>query len=345
MINQVANAHGRAVKMPSERDLCRKFDVARGTVRRAMEDLVRESYLVPKRGMGTFVNPRKTAANSGPLCPKIGVIMSSGMLVNITVNFQQELAGVFAALDRHEVSVQFVNFTARRPADTLADVAALGFDGLLWLHPPALRPDTPEYFFAHYDRLVVVNSWTLPGWKNVVLDDYQGAMLKGAAELIAHAGAEVAFVGRDDNHPDARQVFAAFEELFARRGLRRPPEYNIPADNIAKPLQRLLRTRHPRAVYSQGGEFGRAAMEVLAREHDSLMPGFTFLCQDAPEMELLPPAVRIRRIARPDYFKLGKAGMEKLLALMNPVLCAGRRLPALVKIPRPNKNMSLRDKD
>ncbi len=337
VVNQVAHAGGQAVKMPSERELCRKFDVARGTVRRAMEDLVREGYLVPKRGMGTFVNPRKTADNPAPPCPKVGVILSSGMLVNITGNFQQELAGVFAALARHEVSVQFVNFTARQPADTLADVTALGFDGLLWLHPPALHPEMPEYFFAHCDRLVVVNSWALPGWKNVVLDDYQGAMLKGAAELIAQAGADVAFVGRDDSHPDARQVYAAFEGLFAQRGLQRPPEYTIPADDIARPLRRLLRTRHPRAVYSQGGGFGRAAMEVLAREHDCLPPGFVFLCQDVPEMERLPPAIKVRRIAKPDYFKLGKAGMLKLLTLMNPAAAAGCR-PGVVKIPRSEKN-------
>ncbi len=337
VINQVAHAGDKAVKMPSERELCRKFDVARGTVRRAMEDLVREGYLVPKRGMGTFVNPEKSGAYRVQLTRNIGLILSGGMMVNITGNFQQELAGAFAALARQEVSVQFVNFTARRPADTLADVAALGFDGLLWLHPPALHPEMQEYFFAHYDRLVIVNSWALPGWKNVVLDDYQGAMLKGTAELIAHAGADVAFVGRDDSHPDARQVYTAFEELFARRGLQRPPGYTIPADDIARPLGRLLRTRHPRAVYSQGGEFGRAAMEVLAREHGSLPPGFMFLCQDAPEMERLPPAVKIRRIAKPDYFQLGKAGMLKLLKLMNPAAAAGCR-PGVVKIPRSGKN-------
>lgn len=316
VVNRVANANGRAVKIPSERALAKKFDVARGTVRRALEDLVEEGFLVPKRGMGTFVNPEKSSAYRVQLSRKIGLILAGGMLVNITRQFQRELAGVFDALEQYDAAVQLVNFTIRSPAETFADVAALGFDGLLWLHPTAQHTELPAYFFERMSNLVVASSWLMPGWTNVVLDDYQGAMLTGVEKLIEHAGAEVVFVGRDDKHPDARQLFAAFEDLFARRGLRRPPEYDIPADNIAKPLQRLLRTRHPRAVYSQGGEFGRAAMEVLARENDSLPPGCTFLCQDAPEMKNLPSGMNVIKILSPESRRMGKAAGAMLAELI-----------------------------
>ena len=316
VVNLVANANGHAVKIMSERALCKKFDVARGTARKALEDLIKEGYLVPRRGMGTFVSPRKTASSRVSMSRKVGVIMSSGMLVNITEDYQQQLTGIFAALAGHDVAVQFVNFAARGAHDTFQDVEALGFDGLIWLHPPVYHPEIVDYFAARMDALVTVAPLVRPAWKHAVLDDYQGAMLKGVEKLIAQAGADVVFVGRNDQHPEVRELYAAFEALFAARGLQRPPRYTIAADNITKPLQALLRAHKPQAVYSQGGEFGQATMEVLRREAQSLPVGFQFLCQDAPELATLSANIRVVRIPRPDHRRLGRAAAKMLINLM-----------------------------
>lgn len=43
-------------RIPSEADLCERFGVSRITVRRAVDELVNEGYLVRKRGCGTFVS-------------------------------------------------------------------------------------------------------------------------------------------------------------------------------------------------------------------------------------------------------------------------------------------------
>ena len=333
VVNQVANTNGRAGKIMSERDLCKRFSVARGTARKALEDLVKEGYLVPKRGMGTFINPKKSAGYRVQVSNKVGVILSSGMLVNITQDYQRALMGVFEVFSSRNVAVQLVNFPARTARDTFQDVAALGFDGLLWLHPPTRHPGIVDYFFAHTDALVTVGPFARPGWKHVVLDDYQEAMLAGAAELIKSAGAEVVFVGRDDRHPEARQLYAAFEELFAARGLKRPPEFTIAANRLDQPFRQLLRTRHPRAIYSQGGEFGQAAMAALRGEADALPDGCRFLCQDAPEMAKLPGQVEILRIPRPDHYRQGQIAGELLMDVMRP---AGEKpaLPRLVKLAR-----------
>lgn len=42
-------------KLPSESELCREFDVSRITVRRAVEELIRDGLLVREQGRGTFV--------------------------------------------------------------------------------------------------------------------------------------------------------------------------------------------------------------------------------------------------------------------------------------------------
>lgn len=43
-------------RVPSEAELCERFGVSRITVRRALDELVGEGYLVRKRGHGTFVS-------------------------------------------------------------------------------------------------------------------------------------------------------------------------------------------------------------------------------------------------------------------------------------------------
>jgi len=41
--------------IPTEREICQTYDVSRITVRRAIDELVREGYLVTRQGKGTFV--------------------------------------------------------------------------------------------------------------------------------------------------------------------------------------------------------------------------------------------------------------------------------------------------
>jgi GntR family transcriptional regulator len=46
-------------ELPTEEALCRHYSVSRGTVRRAVADLVTEGYVVRQRGKGTFVSHPK----------------------------------------------------------------------------------------------------------------------------------------------------------------------------------------------------------------------------------------------------------------------------------------------
>ena len=49
--------------IPTEREICDTYNVSRITVRRAINDLVREGYLVSYQGKGTFVaRPKDSAA-------------------------------------------------------------------------------------------------------------------------------------------------------------------------------------------------------------------------------------------------------------------------------------------
>lgn len=69
-------------KIPAENDLSQEYSASRITIRRAVEELSREGYLVKKQGVGTFVSKprihRKMASGSGlesftETCEKQGI--------------------------------------------------------------------------------------------------------------------------------------------------------------------------------------------------------------------------------------------------------------------------------
>lgn len=64
--------------LPSERTLAEMFGVARKTVRRALEDMVRDHYLIKRPRRGYFVNPFSMRADERRM-KIIGLLHRNGM--------------------------------------------------------------------------------------------------------------------------------------------------------------------------------------------------------------------------------------------------------------------------
>ena len=79
IMNLIFRNGNQSVKIMSTRALAEQFDVARGTVRAAVEKMVEEKYLITRRGIGTFTNPSKAFCRLQKVPPKlIGIKMQGG---------------------------------------------------------------------------------------------------------------------------------------------------------------------------------------------------------------------------------------------------------------------------
>lgn len=59
IIEEIENNMQEGDQIPSEREICEKYDVSRSTVRQAVAELEREGYIYKVHGKGTFVSPKK----------------------------------------------------------------------------------------------------------------------------------------------------------------------------------------------------------------------------------------------------------------------------------------------
>lgn len=78
--------------LPSEKELCAEFDVARGTIRQALQTLEREGYLRREQGRGTFVQLNATATPDRTQSRRLAFIVPyvrDSSVPAILIGFQQ----------------------------------------------------------------------------------------------------------------------------------------------------------------------------------------------------------------------------------------------------------------
>ena len=54
----VDGVYDRGKRLPSDNELCQRFGVARGTIRKAVDEIVRKGLVVRRRGSGSYLTPR-----------------------------------------------------------------------------------------------------------------------------------------------------------------------------------------------------------------------------------------------------------------------------------------------
>jgi len=127
LYNLMAKSNGNELQIPSENDLCRLFDVSRNTVRGAIQGMVRDKYLIPRRGIGTFMNPERIGQGVRNT-PTVGIIIADGRKVTNPVDLP-----IANGILRSGMKFEPLFLPDSDSPDRLMEVVKSGVDAVIWV--------------------------------------------------------------------------------------------------------------------------------------------------------------------------------------------------------------------
>ncbi len=177
--------------IPSEKELCAEFDVARGTIRQALASLEAEGYLSREQGRGTFVQWQKSLANmrrSQRLAFVVPYVRDSSV-PTILVGFQQ-----VAEQANYSVIFSHVNNDIQQQERVIQKLVDEDIAGI------ALYPINSEYIpvverlqQAHFP-LVLIDRYLRTLSTDYVMTDHFGGAIRGTHYLYSLGHTRVGFV-------------------------------------------------------------------------------------------------------------------------------------------------------
>lgn len=178
IINRLYQTPAVSVKIPSARELAARFHLSPSTVTQELQKLVREGYLIGKRGSGTYTNPEKVNFTPGSVSRKIvGILVSDGKLLLYDAVDWAAQAWCGMALSPDVAHPRFITLLTSSMENIYEELIAQNLSGLIWVHPDrqhyevirklignglptvAVRCDTPDipsisYSFFHSGQKV-----------------------------------------------------------------------------------------------------------------------------------------------------------------------------------------------
>ncbi|MBN2625324.1 MAG: GntR family transcriptional regulator [Spirochaetales bacterium] len=215
--------------IPSERDLCLKYETSRTTVRRAIDDLVGNGILVKKPGKGTFVTekPVQSSQQTGTVlflrCMHSQLKFDS--FLTDDVFYPNVLSGIEIGAERkgYLCLVKTINEKDKN-WDSLKALNGK-IDGIICgeLHDPLFL----EHLMDLGLPLVLVSpSVDAINTDTVIIDNSNGTQFS-TEQLIARGHRKIAFIGGSVNSLPAVERKAGYRKAMERAGLRIDPDYVI----------------------------------------------------------------------------------------------------------------------
>ncbi len=142
LYNLLEKSDGKELQIPSENDLCRLFEVSRITVRSAIQGLVKDRFLIPRQGIGTFFNPEKMALDVKK-SPTIGIIADDGRnVLNHPLG-----AVVTGGIARCGMQCENIFLPDSDMPGRLVEMVKTGVDAVIWMCPK-YGSETDKYLEA-----------------------------------------------------------------------------------------------------------------------------------------------------------------------------------------------------
>lgn len=140
LMNLICNNSAANTMLPSERELCRQFNVTRPTVRLAVKGLIQEGALEIRPGLGTFIiRENYNTDEYGMAYRNVAILTGDGRLATVDRFFWEIYAAAGTELVRNKVRIRPGFLLSDTKEDMLAELSRLKVDGIIWISPSMLE--------------------------------------------------------------------------------------------------------------------------------------------------------------------------------------------------------------
>ena len=216
--DQARRNSGKEVKILSERELCKIYDVSRPTVRKSLDELVSEGMLIIRKGQGTFTNPRMFKDKYLPGNKfSVGIIVGSGKTVVYDKFFWGIIAECGKAVCEDFSDIRLIQ-AIHDNEKAVEEILLLNLDGLIWVHPTNDRAQAIEMIQQRGVPVMCVNRIPEGEHINYVSTDFYAAGRAVAEYLLDKGHRKILFIA--DTAIDAYKLFYnGYRDAFSARNI------------------------------------------------------------------------------------------------------------------------------
>lgn len=161
IINMLYQDPVNSIKIPSARELALRFHLSPTTVAQELQKLIREGYLIGRRGSGTYTNPKKVCFIPDSISRKIiGILVGDGrqLIYNAMDWAMQSWAGM--PLSPTVGFPRFITLQAGTSNDIYEELTSQNLSGLIWIHPKPFHLPVIEKLVKNNFPVVAIGSET-----------------------------------------------------------------------------------------------------------------------------------------------------------------------------------------
>ncbi|HVO43158.1 MAG TPA: GntR family transcriptional regulator [Aggregatilineales bacterium] len=301
--------------LPTEKELCDEYAVARGTVRQALQKLEEEGYIRREQGRGTFVQARHVNSAGGKLrtghLAFVVPYVRDSSVSTILIGFQQ-------VAEHAEYSVIFhhVNNDAGQQEQVIRKLVRDGIDGIALYPVDSEHVSSLDSIVRSGPPIVLIDRYLRTLSTDYVMSDHFTGAIRAVHYLMDQGHTRVGFVTWLSPAVSMDHRYLGYCEALRERGIEPDPDLvchveGYPTVDISRLTTYLSTSNRPTAVLAANDQIASAMYRATAAVGLSIPQDLGIVGFDNLDFtsHLDPP---LTTVAQP-FLKIGQTAATLLL--------------------------------
>lgn len=217
MITLIQQGAPAPAMLPPMVEIAEHFGVTRMTVHKALKDLIRDNYLISRKGIGTFINPsRMIDRDVGAPQRQFAVVVGEGKHCYYDSFYWEHITAVGQEITRRGHLVNLINLMSVKPDEMAKELRNNLVEGVVWIDSSGRAVEVMHAL--HNSGYPVVSVHQYVDGVNSVGMNYTAHAAEIGQRLLNERRKNIVFVGRGEV-PAVQMQLNAMRGVFQKNGL------------------------------------------------------------------------------------------------------------------------------